>query len=50
MGAVFIAPEFERSVIWNDPDIGIRWPFDGEPILAPKDRAGARLARAEVYP
>jgi dTDP-4-dehydrorhamnose 3,5-epimerase len=46
----YYAPEHERSVIWNDPAIGIRWPFEGEPILAPKDRAGVPLARAEVYP
>jgi len=42
-------PEHERSIIWNDPDIGIDWPFDGEPVLAAKDAAGRRLADAEVY-
>lgn len=42
-------PEHERSIAWNDPDIGIEWPFDGEPVLAAKDAAGRRLADAEVY-
>ncbi|KVA71851.1 dTDP-4-dehydrorhamnose 3,5-epimerase [Burkholderia ubonensis] len=42
-------PEHERSIVWNDPDIGIEWPFDGEPVLAAKDAAGKRLADAEVY-
>ncbi|AOR67456.1 dTDP-4-dehydrorhamnose 3,5-epimerase [Burkholderia stabilis] len=42
-------PEHERSIVWNDPDIGIEWPFDGEPVLAAKDAAGQRLADAEVY-
>jgi dTDP-4-dehydrorhamnose 3,5-epimerase len=46
----YYAPEHERSVIWNDPDIGVRWPLEGQPILAPKDRAGLPLRQAEVFP
>jgi dTDP-4-dehydrorhamnose 3,5-epimerase len=42
-------PEHERSIVWNDPAIGIEWPFDFEPLLAAKDAAGKRLADAEVY-
>ena len=42
-------PEHERSIIWNDPDIGIEWPFDDEPVLAPKDAAGKRLNESDVY-
>jgi dTDP-4-dehydrorhamnose 3,5-epimerase len=45
----YYAPEHERCVIWNDPGIGIRWPLAGEPLLAAKDRAGKRLAEAEVF-
>jgi dTDP-4-dehydrorhamnose 3,5-epimerase len=45
----FWAPEFERTLIWNDPDVAIDWPLAGEPILAPKDRAGSLLRNAEVY-
>ncbi|AMU04779.1 MULTISPECIES: dTDP-4-dehydrorhamnose 3,5-epimerase [Burkholderia] len=42
-------PEHERSIVWNDPDIGIAWPIDGEPVVAAKDAAGKRLIDAEVY-
>ena len=43
------APQFERTLLWNDPVLGINWPLAGEPILADKDRAGKRLAEAEVF-
>lgn len=46
----YYAPAFERSVIWDDPAIGIEWPLDGEPLLSAKDKAGVPLAQAEVYP
>ncbi|AET89924.1 dTDP-4-dehydrorhamnose 3,5-epimerase [Burkholderia sp. YI23] len=39
----------ERSIVWNDPEIGIEWPIDFEPLLAAKDAAGKRLAEAEVF-
>ncbi|MCO8323036.1 dTDP-4-dehydrorhamnose 3,5-epimerase [Burkholderia cenocepacia] len=42
-------PEHERSIVWNDPDIGIAWPIDGEPVVAAKDAAGKRLIDADVY-
>ncbi|WP_321927975.1 dTDP-4-dehydrorhamnose 3,5-epimerase [Paraburkholderia guartelaensis] len=42
-------PEHERSIIWNDADVGIEWPIEGEPLLAAKDAAGVRLAEAELY-
>ncbi|AOK28964.1 dTDP-4-dehydrorhamnose 3,5-epimerase [Burkholderia singularis] len=42
-------PEFERSIVWNDPAIGIEWPIDFEPLLAAKDVAGAKLSDAEVF-
>ncbi|QGZ60791.1 dTDP-4-dehydrorhamnose 3,5-epimerase [Paraburkholderia acidisoli] len=42
-------PEHERSIVWNDADIGIEWPVDFEPVLAAKDAAGKRLNEAEVY-
>jgi dTDP-4-dehydrorhamnose 3,5-epimerase len=46
----YYAPEHERCIIWNDPDIGIHWPLDGaEPILSSKDRLGISLAQAEVF-
>ncbi|ALP52181.1 dTDP-4-dehydrorhamnose 3,5-epimerase [Candidatus Tenderia electrophaga] len=46
----FYAPEYERSIRWDDPAIGIDWPLDGAPILAAKDRDGQLLTAAEVYP
>jgi dTDP-4-dehydrorhamnose 3,5-epimerase len=39
----------ERSVLWNDADIGITWPFTGEPLLAAKDAGAPRLAQAELF-
>jgi dTDP-4-dehydrorhamnose 3,5-epimerase len=43
------APAYERSILWNDPAIGIEWPLDGVPILSAKDEAGELLANAETY-
>jgi dTDP-4-dehydrorhamnose 3,5-epimerase len=42
-------PEFERTLAWNDPDLGIPWPLANEPQLSAKDKAGARLKDAEVF-
>ena len=43
------SPASERSILWNDPAIGIKWPLDGEPTLSEKDRAGLLLAEGETY-
>ena len=43
------APQFERSLLWNDPALGITWPLDGEPLLSGKDLQGTLLAAAEVF-
>ncbi|TVT47847.1 MAG: dTDP-4-dehydrorhamnose 3,5-epimerase [Denitromonas halophila] len=45
----YYAPEHERSVLWNDPAIGIEWPLTGEPLLSGKDKAGVLLKDAEVF-
>ena len=45
----YYAPEFERCLAWNDPDIAIQWPLNGEPALSAKDRDGQRLAQAELF-
>ena len=42
-------PEHERSLAWNDPEIGIEWPIDFTPQLAAKDQAGKRFAEAETF-
>lgn len=44
----YYAPTSERSLLWNDPQIDIRWP-NLEPKLSDKDRGAARLADAEVF-
>jgi len=43
------APQFERSLLWNDPALGITWPLEGEPTIAAKDAAGLPLAQCEVF-
>jgi dTDP-4-dehydrorhamnose 3,5-epimerase len=45
----YYAPEHERSIAWNDPSIGIEWPFDGAPLLSARDGNGAALQAAEVF-
>ena len=45
----YYAPEHERSLLWNDPDIGIAWPVDGEPLLAAKDARASRLRDADCF-
>jgi len=48
----FYAPEAERCVIWNDPDIAIDWPLldNKPPLLASKDTAGLSLLKSETFP
>ena len=45
----YYAPEFERAIIWNDPDIAINWPAGLSPSLSQKDTLAARLANAELF-
>jgi len=44
------APEHERSILWNDPALGIDWPLTGAPMLSSKDSQGKLLADAETFP
>jgi dTDP-4-dehydrorhamnose 3,5-epimerase len=46
----YYAPEHERSIAWNDPDLAIAWPLTGVPVLSAKDAAGVRFRDAEAYP
>ena len=47
----FWAPQAERTLLWNDPELGVAWPLPPhvQPIVSPKDAAGALLHRAETY-
>jgi len=47
----YYAPEHERTICWDDPEIAIDWPLvDGqEPLLSKKDQTGRYLNEAEVY-
>jgi dTDP-4-dehydrorhamnose 3,5-epimerase len=45
----YYAPEHERTLAWNDPDVQIKWDLKAEPILSPKDRQGVLLRHAECF-
>ncbi|MBI5965092.1 MAG: dTDP-4-dehydrorhamnose 3,5-epimerase [Chloroflexi bacterium] len=47
----YYAPKWERTLLWNDPSIGIQWPLvDGKaPLLSPKDAVGTLLNKAETF-
>jgi len=47
----YYAPEHERTLLWNDPELGVAWPLEGGviPTLAEKDRRGHPLASAELF-
>ncbi len=48
----YYAPEHERSLRWDDPDLGINWPLGAgqTPLLAAKDASAPMLAQAPYYP
>ncbi len=46
----YYAPQYERSILWNDPDIGIEWPLNGlTPTLSKKDEAGNPFKTADIF-
>lgn len=45
----YYSREHERSLLWNDPQIGIDWPIDFEPTLTVKDRLAATLKKADTF-
>ena len=42
-------PEFERSLLWNDPAVGVKWPLQTAPQLAAKDAVGKPLDETEAF-
>ena len=45
----YYAPQHQRALLWNDPQIGIEWPLTGAPILSEKDRVADYLSTAESF-
>lgn len=45
----FYAPQHERCIRWDDPDLGIDWPIDAPPALSAKDQAGLAFRDAELF-
>lgn len=43
------APEHERSLAWNDPEVAIQWPLDGNPVISAKDQQGTSWADIECF-
>ncbi|MEH2214082.1 dTDP-4-dehydrorhamnose 3,5-epimerase [Nostoc sp.] len=45
----YYAPQSDRTILWNDPDLAIDWPLSAPPILSAKDEAGKSFRTAEVF-
>jgi len=45
----YYAPQHERCLLWNDPDLAIAWPSEAEPVLSKKDSSGQPFKTAEVF-
>lgn len=45
----YYAPQYERSLLWNDPELNIDWLITEEPILSAKDKAASPLKTAELF-
>ncbi|HIK29155.1 MAG: dTDP-4-dehydrorhamnose 3,5-epimerase [Oscillatoriaceae bacterium SKW80] len=47
----YYAPQYDRCILWNDPDLAIAWPLNGEtPILSAKDQVGKLFKSADIFP
>jgi len=44
------APEYERCIAWNDPDLAVAWPLSAEPVVSAKDQQGTRFKDADLFP
>jgi dTDP-4-dehydrorhamnose 3,5-epimerase len=45
----FYAPEYERTLLWNDPELNIDWQLSADPIVSVKDQQGVPFRNAEVF-
>jgi dTDP-4-dehydrorhamnose 3,5-epimerase len=45
----YYAPQHERTIVWNDRSLSIRWPIQTDPVLNEKDARGAEFGSAEVF-
>ena len=45
----FYAPEHERTLAWNDPELKINWELDGEPTVSAKDQRGSSFREADLF-
>jgi len=45
----YYAPQHERCIRWNDPEIGIEWPLTADPVLSAKDQLGLDFSKADVF-
>ena len=45
----YYAPEHERTILWNDRELAIRWPLESDPIVSDKDRRGTAFRSAETF-
>ncbi|SMC18019.1 dTDP-4-dehydrorhamnose 3,5-epimerase [Desulfacinum hydrothermale DSM 13146] len=48
----FYAPQYERCIRWDDPQLRIEWPLDPgvQPVVSPKDAAGVPVEKADLFP
>ena len=45
----YYAAEYDRALFWNDPDLGIRWPLESDPVISQKDQTAGRFRDAETF-
>ena len=45
----YYAPQHERTILWNDHHLGIKWPLEGEPVINEKDARGSDFRSAELF-